>query len=53
MAQSGKPEMIADAYQDPRFDPSYDKHTGIRTTSLLAVPIKVAVGVGANWDEAH
>ena len=33
--------MIPDAYQDPRFDPSYDKRSGFRTRSILTVPLKV------------
>ena len=30
---------MADAYDDPRFDQSYDSKTGYRTRSLLTVPI--------------
>ena len=41
MAQSGAPLLIPDAYQDPRFDPSYDKRSGFRTRSILTVPLKV------------
>ena len=29
---------IADAYDDPRFDRSYDAKTGYRTGSMLSVP---------------
>ena len=31
VAQTGEPLLIADAYQDARFDPSYDQLTGFRT----------------------
>ncbi|MBM3226073.1 MAG: response regulator [Candidatus Tectomicrobia bacterium] len=41
VAQTGEPQLIPDAYQDPRFDPSYDKRSGFRTRSILTVPLKV------------
>jgi class 3 adenylate cyclase/DNA-binding response OmpR family regulator len=41
VAQTGEPLLIADAYEDPRFDPSYDQRTGFRTRSLLTVPIVI------------
>ena len=41
VAQTGAPLLIPDAYQDPRFDPSYDKRSGFRTRSILTVPLKV------------
>jgi adenylate cyclase len=41
VAQSGESLLIPDAYQDARFDPSYDQHTGFRTRSILTVPLKV------------
>lgn len=30
---------IPDAYQDPRFDPEVDRHTGYQTRSVLCVPM--------------
>jgi adenylate cyclase len=30
---------ITDPYQDPRFNPEVDRHTGYRTRSILAMPI--------------
>ena len=41
VAQTGEPLLIADAYQDARFDPSYDQRTGFRTRSILTVPIVI------------
>jgi signal transduction histidine kinase len=40
VASSGRPVRIADAYADPRFDPSVDAATGYRTRSLLVVPLR-------------
>ena len=40
VAQTGKPELVPDAYADSRFDPSFDQLTGVRTKSLIAVPIQ-------------
>lgn len=31
---------VKDVYQDPRFDSSWDQHTGYRTRSALCVPMK-------------
>lgn len=39
VAKTGNPLNIRDAYQDDRFDPSYDKKTGFKTNSILAVPV--------------
>lgn len=39
VAQNNKPVLIPDAYQDPRFDPSFDKRSGYRTRSMLCVPL--------------
>ncbi|RMH60266.1 MAG: GAF domain-containing protein [Calditrichaeota bacterium] len=39
VAQNGKPLLIADAYNDPRFDHSFDKRSGFRTRSILCVPM--------------
>ncbi|HET6382212.1 MAG TPA: adenylate/guanylate cyclase domain-containing protein, partial [Armatimonadota bacterium] len=41
VAQTGQALLTPDAYQEPRFDPTYDRKTGFRTRSLLTVPIKV------------
>ena len=41
VAQTGEPLLIADAYQDARFDPSYDQLTSFRTRSILTVPIVI------------
>jgi len=41
VAQTGEPLLIADAYEDPRFDSSYDQRTGFRTRSILTVPIVI------------
>src|SRR4029453_17179684 len=38
VAQTGEPLLVPDAYQDPRFDPSFDQRTGFRTQSILTVP---------------
>ena len=36
---SGRVINIADAYNDPRFNPEFDRHTGYHTHSLLCMPI--------------
>ena len=43
-ATTGMPLCIADAYRDPRFDPSLDAATGFKTGSVLCVPIRDATG---------
>jgi adenylate cyclase len=45
VALTGESVLIPDAYQDPRFDPSYDGRTGFRTHSILTVPLKTSEGV--------
>ena len=40
VAQTGEPLLVPDAYQEPRFDPSFDQRTGFRTRSILTVPLK-------------
>ncbi len=47
--KSGRPIRVADAYQHPHFDRSFDTLTGFRTRSVLCVPMKDADGklVGA------
>lgn len=37
---SGKAEIIADAYADPRFNQEVDRRTGFRTRNILCVPIR-------------
>lgn len=39
VAQTGKAVLIPDAYQDSRFDPSFDKRSGFVTRSILSVPM--------------
>lgn len=39
VALSGKAEVVADAYADPRFDRSTDGSSGFRTGSVLTVPV--------------
>jgi sigma-B regulation protein RsbU (phosphoserine phosphatase) len=39
VASSGEAVLLADPYNDPRFDPSVDRATGFRTRSLLTVPV--------------
>jgi signal transduction histidine kinase len=40
VAKSGRPVVVSDAYDDPRFDPSVDQRSGFRTRSVMAVPIR-------------
>jgi adenylate cyclase len=46
---AGEPEIIPDAYQDPRFNQDIDRRTGYRTRNMLCVPVRdrdgQAVGV--------
>ncbi|MCS6983934.1 MAG: GAF domain-containing protein [Leptospiraceae bacterium] len=39
VAKEREAVMIEDAYQDPRFDPEWDKKSGFRTRSLICVPM--------------
>jgi signal transduction histidine kinase/putative methionine-R-sulfoxide reductase with GAF domain len=39
VAKTGRPLVVADAYEDPRFNRAWDKKTGYRTTSVLVVPV--------------
>jgi len=39
VAQNREAILIPDAYDDPRFDPSFDKRSGYRTRSILCVPM--------------
>jgi putative ABC transport system ATP-binding protein len=40
VATSGETVNILDAYTDPRFDPTTDRQTGYRTTTVLCMPIR-------------
>jgi cAMP-specific phosphodiesterase len=40
VARTGETVNIADAYNDPRFNPDVDKATGYRTKSILCMPVK-------------
>lgn len=40
VAGSGQTVRIADAYEDPRFDRSWDERSGFRTRSILCAPIR-------------
>lgn len=42
--QTGRPIRVDDAYADPRFDQSVDRHSGYRTQSLLCVPMRDGEG---------
>ena len=39
VAASGKAERVADAYQDPRFNPDVDKTFGYHTKSIMTMPM--------------
>ncbi|MEO0325911.1 MAG: GAF domain-containing protein [Myxococcota bacterium] len=40
VAVTGRPLNIKDVYLDARFDPSWDRKSGFRTTSTLCVPMR-------------
>ena len=40
VGKTGELVNIADAYQDKRFNPEFDKKTGFRTRSILCAPLK-------------
>ena len=44
VAETNTPINIADAYDDPRFNPDVDKETGYRTKSILCVPMRSLEG---------
>ena len=44
VAKTLEPVLVADAYDDPRFDRSHDKASGFRTKSVIAIPISHASG---------
>ena len=39
VAENNESVLIPDAYNDSRFDPSFDKRSGFRTRSMLCVPL--------------
>jgi serine phosphatase RsbU (regulator of sigma subunit) len=39
-ARDGESIFVPDAYDDPRFDPSFDRKSGFRTHSVLCAPIR-------------
>lgn len=44
VAQTGKALLVADAYDDPRFNAAWDLSSGYRTRSILAVPMTNHLG---------
>jgi GAF domain-containing protein len=44
VVQTGATEIVADAYQDPRFNHDMDQRTGYRTKSILCMPVKDSEG---------
>jgi signal transduction histidine kinase/putative methionine-R-sulfoxide reductase with GAF domain len=44
VAKTGRSVRVANAYDDPRFEPEWDLLTGYRTTSMLAAPLKNNLG---------
>jgi len=40
VGKTGESINIPDAYQDPRFNPEFDRRTGYHTKSILCVPMK-------------
>ncbi len=44
VAAKGELENIKDAYDDDRFDSSFDKKSGYRTQSVLAAPVRDGQG---------
>jgi sigma-B regulation protein RsbU (phosphoserine phosphatase) len=39
VAENRQPLLVPDCYEDPRFNPEYDKKSGFRTRSMLCVPM--------------
>jgi hypothetical protein len=39
VARTGEPQLVPDAYADPRFNPDIDRRFGTRTRSILALPL--------------
>lgn len=44
VAESGETLNLADAYEDPRFDRSFDQLSGFRTRALLVIPVRDRAG---------
>jgi sigma-B regulation protein RsbU (phosphoserine phosphatase) len=38
---NGRPALVPEAYEDPRFNPEVDRRTGYRTRTILCVPMSV------------
>ncbi|MEK7287272.1 MAG: HD domain-containing phosphohydrolase, partial [Elusimicrobiota bacterium] len=57
VARTGRAVNVADAYQDPNFNPDFDKMTNFRTGSVVAVPMKDSsgqtIGVLAAFNKIH
>jgi Nif-specific regulatory protein len=45
VVRDGRPLRVDDAHADPRFYAEVDRHTGIRTRSLLAAPLRSHGGI--------
>lgn len=44
VVRTGEVVNVADAYQDPDFNPEFDRQSGFRTRSVLAMPVRRADG---------
>ena len=44
VAKTGESLILNNPYQDPRFDPSFDKKSGFKTRSYLCMPLKTFDG---------
>jgi K+-sensing histidine kinase KdpD len=42
--RTGKPALLADAYEDPRFNADVDRQSGFRTRAIIAVPLRHVSG---------
>ncbi|MBE7559639.1 SpoIIE family protein phosphatase [bacterium] len=54
VAENEQPLLIEDAYQDPRFNPDFDRETGFRTRSVLCIPLRFKeklIGVAAVFNK--
>ncbi|MGR3179563.1 MAG: GAF domain-containing protein [Candidatus Anammoxibacter sp.] len=40
VARTGQTVNIKDAYEDPRFDPSFDRKIGLQTKTILCAPVR-------------
>lgn len=53
VVESGRAEIVPDAYADPRFDRSMDIFSGFKTRSILAVPVLAAADAAAGSGEGQ